>query len=339
MTIPVAVKSVAYTGNGVTTSFPVPFPFYELTVYNNGAVVFIGTYGIGAAATGGNGLPGSVEFSTPPASGHTVTIVSSTMIYQGLDLVENDAFPAESLERALDRLVCGLQDVSNTVDHTLRLSPVGPPPGALTNTPGVLRSDGSTIAFATDVDASIAALHATDTAIYSEFRAADITLQSNYRAADTGLQTEFRAADAALQLEINGIQTVAPWGLRLIPTGSPPSPTVFAAGYLKSQGGQLSFVNEAPNNTVQIVRAPIAGTDVATALAGPPLVPAAGIGATQDYVNTAVGAVSSRVSILETAKTTDEATLAAHTASLTSLASRATVLEAASPLYTRQGII
>jgi hypothetical protein len=55
--------------------------------------------GVGVAS-GGN-----VVFGSAPASGVTVVIIREQPLTQGLDLVPNDPFPAESLEEALDKLV------------------------------------------------------------------------------------------------------------------------------------------------------------------------------------------------------------------------------------------
>ena len=111
MTVSSSTSKVSFSGNGSLTTFAYSFKIFDqddLTVILRAAdgtetVQTITTHytvtGVGSAS-GGN-----VVFGTAPASGVTVVILREQPLTQGLDLVANDPFPAESLEEALDKLV------------------------------------------------------------------------------------------------------------------------------------------------------------------------------------------------------------------------------------------
>lgn len=111
MTVSSSTNKVSYSANGSLTTFA-----YTFKIFDQSDVVVIlraadGTETVQtitthytvtgvAAASGGN-----VVFGSAPANGVTVVILRSQPLTQGLDLVANDPFPAESLEEALDKLV------------------------------------------------------------------------------------------------------------------------------------------------------------------------------------------------------------------------------------------
>lgn len=111
MTVSSSTSKVSFSGNGSLTTFAYSFKIFDqddLTVILRAAdgtetVQTITTHytvtGVGSAS-GGN-----VVFGSAPASGVTVVILREQPLSQGLDLVANDPFPAESLEEALDKLV------------------------------------------------------------------------------------------------------------------------------------------------------------------------------------------------------------------------------------------
>jgi len=111
MTVSSSTNKVSYSGNGSLTTFAYTFKIFDqgdLTVILRAAdgtetTQTITTHytvsGVGSAS-GGN-----VVFGSAPASGVTVVIIREQPLTQGLDLVANDPFPAESLEEALDKLV------------------------------------------------------------------------------------------------------------------------------------------------------------------------------------------------------------------------------------------
>jgi hypothetical protein len=100
-------RRVSYTGNGATTTFAVTFPFFEINVFANDVAVSISSYSIVQVAPGATG---SVVFNTAPASGVAIVIESATVLKQETDYVEDDGFPADTHERALDRLTMAMMD-------------------------------------------------------------------------------------------------------------------------------------------------------------------------------------------------------------------------------------
>lgn len=116
MTIATTTSSVAYTGNGTTTAFAVPFAFFaagDLEVIER--VVATGVETTKALTTdytvsGGNGSTGTVNAFFAPASTVTWTIRRVTAVVQPVDLVSNSPFPAETVERAFDRATVAIQE-------------------------------------------------------------------------------------------------------------------------------------------------------------------------------------------------------------------------------------
>ncbi len=122
------IKSSA-SGDGSTSSFTYTFPINstsELSVIikaSTGAetVKDITThYTVAdAGATGG-----TVTFTSGniPASGETVVLFRNTTKNQTVDLIENDPFLAEGLENQFDNLQMQIQEVSEAVDRSFKVS-------------------------------------------------------------------------------------------------------------------------------------------------------------------------------------------------------------------------
>jgi hypothetical protein len=117
MTVSSLTTSVTYVGNGVTTAFPVTFPFFEITVEETIAGVTTALVeGSDYSVSGGAGSTGTVTISPAPASGTTIVIRRTTDRRQLADYVENDPFPAQTHEQALDRLTMVVQELANQLD-------------------------------------------------------------------------------------------------------------------------------------------------------------------------------------------------------------------------------
>jgi len=105
---------VSYTCNGAVTDFAFPYLFLaneDLFIYttDEDGVIAIITTGItitGVLETAG----GEVSFDVAPATGLTLTIERYTPVTQPVDYVSQDNFPAETHERALDRLTLIAQE-------------------------------------------------------------------------------------------------------------------------------------------------------------------------------------------------------------------------------------
>lgn len=120
-----------YTGNGSTTSFATVFQFQgagttsELTVVKR--IIATGvestlTYTTDYTVTGGNGETGTVIAATAPANTVEWHIIRNTTQSQTADYVENDPFPADAHERALDRLAMVNQEQETDLGKAFKYS-------------------------------------------------------------------------------------------------------------------------------------------------------------------------------------------------------------------------
>lgn len=125
MTLTAASTKVSYTGDGTTVAFPVTFKFFgqsELEVRQRviatGAetVLSLGTH---YTVTGGNGSTGTVTAVTAPAATVRWTIARKTLRQQLVDLVDGDAFGAETVERVFDRHMALCQEIEELASRGL----------------------------------------------------------------------------------------------------------------------------------------------------------------------------------------------------------------------------
>lgn len=127
MTVPTSTaKSGPYAGAGTTGPFTVSFRFLE-----NSHIQVIKTSSAGVDTTlaltadytvaGAGGTSGTVTLLTALAVGEKLTIVRNVPFTQDADYVQNDAFPAESHERALDKLTMQTQQLLEAVDRALQV--------------------------------------------------------------------------------------------------------------------------------------------------------------------------------------------------------------------------
>lgn len=118
MTVSAVARRVAYTGNGATLTFAAPFQFFEIEVYLDGVLKTFATHYTITQTT--PGTTGSVNFLVAPAMGLPVVLVAATAQVQDVDFTDNDSFPAETAERALDRLTMAVQEATQVHGRTLR---------------------------------------------------------------------------------------------------------------------------------------------------------------------------------------------------------------------------
>jgi len=105
MTVSTTVNKVSYTASAAQTTFAYTFKIFadgDLKVYVNSTQKTLTTdYTVtGAGDVGG----GNIVFGTGLSASDSVVIERVLDLTQGVDYVENDAFPAETHEGALDRL-------------------------------------------------------------------------------------------------------------------------------------------------------------------------------------------------------------------------------------------
>ena len=109
MTISTTTIKNSYSGNGSTTAFAYTFKLSdedEIQVIERSST---GTETVKTKTThytvGGVGgsSGGTVTMETAPASGVTLILRRATAQTQGMDLIENDPLPANTLETAVDK--------------------------------------------------------------------------------------------------------------------------------------------------------------------------------------------------------------------------------------------
>src|SRR5574343_1382273 len=130
MTISTTESRISYNGNGVTTVFSFPYRFLA-----NGDLVVLSVSAAGVETTkvlttdytltgAGDDAGGSVTMLVAPASGTRLIIYRDTDIVQETDYISGDPFPAETHERALDRLTMIAQEIGSGTDRSIKV-PVG----------------------------------------------------------------------------------------------------------------------------------------------------------------------------------------------------------------------
>lgn len=132
MTVSSTLNRVSTNGNGVSTAFPVSFPFQsqsDLVVLSTVIATGVQTtktittdYTISGTpdALGNYSSGGAVNFLSAPDSTERITIYRDPARTQLLDLQDASSFPAESLEAQLDYATMLLQRVSDQIGRSLR---------------------------------------------------------------------------------------------------------------------------------------------------------------------------------------------------------------------------
>ena len=125
MTISTTYAPIQYTGNGVTTVFSFPYTFYSatdlivtLTLISSGANT-VQVLNTDYTVTGGNGSAGSIMMTSAPSALFRLTIEMSLPYTQLDDYVENQAFPADTLESGLDKAAIRDQQLANQLGRGL----------------------------------------------------------------------------------------------------------------------------------------------------------------------------------------------------------------------------
>lgn len=126
MTVSSETRRVQYNGSGTTGPFSVPFYFLD---EGDLQVIQTDTSGVDTVLTitteytvsgEGDQSGGSVTTVSAVASGEKLTIIRSVAYTQGTDYQENDSFPAETHEQALDKLTMLVQQTDEKVDRSLK---------------------------------------------------------------------------------------------------------------------------------------------------------------------------------------------------------------------------
>lgn len=127
MTVASAVSRISYNGNGSTTAFAVPYYFLEnshlrVILRSSAGAETVQTITTNYTVTGaGNPAGGTVNMLVAPASGETLTILRDVPETQETDYQANDPFPAESHERALDKLTMIAQQIADESGRAIKI--------------------------------------------------------------------------------------------------------------------------------------------------------------------------------------------------------------------------
>ncbi|MEY5098186.1 MAG: hypothetical protein RJA36_905 [Pseudomonadota bacterium] len=119
-------KSGPYAGAGITGPFTVGFRFLDAAHLK---VIKTSTKGIDTVLTlttdytvsGVGNTTGSLTLTSALAIGEKLTIIRDVPFTQSADYVNNDSFPAESHEEAIDKLTMMVQQLKERVDASLSL--------------------------------------------------------------------------------------------------------------------------------------------------------------------------------------------------------------------------
>ena len=130
MTVSATTTKNSYSGDGSTTTFAYAFKIFadadlEVIIRSSTGTETTKTLTTHYTVTNaGNDSGGNVVFTSGniPASGETVVIRRNLTQTQGTDFVENDPFPAESHESALDRLTFICQAIQEELDRAFKIS-------------------------------------------------------------------------------------------------------------------------------------------------------------------------------------------------------------------------
>ncbi len=130
MTISTTTIKNSYSGNGSTTTFNYTFKItdqddIDVIIRSSSGTETTKTITTHYTVTGvGNSGGGTIVFTSGniPASGETIVLRRSTPLTQGVDLIENDPLPANTLEDALDKLTSINQELQEQSDRSLKIS-------------------------------------------------------------------------------------------------------------------------------------------------------------------------------------------------------------------------
>lgn len=123
MTVSAETNRIEYTASASQTLFTYPFKIFivsDIDVYVDGVLKTITTdYTVAGAGDEGGG---NVTFVTAMTGGEEVLIIRVIPFTQPTDLVENDPFPADAVEDALDRVTMLTQQNNEELARTIKLA-------------------------------------------------------------------------------------------------------------------------------------------------------------------------------------------------------------------------
>lgn len=125
MTVTTTANSATYDGDGLTTTFDVPFQFFDSTdlivterIVSTGAETVL-SLTTDYSVSGGGGDVGQVIANSAPLATVKWSIRRATSQTQLIDYTDHDPFPAETHETGLDRVTLIAQDSASEVARSL----------------------------------------------------------------------------------------------------------------------------------------------------------------------------------------------------------------------------
>ncbi|MGN1079299.1 MAG: hypothetical protein ACI4TE_03910 [Alphaproteobacteria bacterium] len=115
MTVSTPTNKVSYIGNGVATSFAIPFPFLEKDHLN----VYQLLNDIQTERTDWTVSDGNMVFETAPAENAQIVIMRNVPLTQETDYRENEILSAETLERCFDKLTMQVQQLKEQTERAV----------------------------------------------------------------------------------------------------------------------------------------------------------------------------------------------------------------------------
>jgi hypothetical protein len=125
MTIPASPTEIAYAGNGITTAFPIPFVFdtsADILVVKTDSAGTPAVLSTGFSITGGGGATGTLTMDVAPAALEKLYVIDDPAQTQPTDYTNNDAFPADAHEAALDRVTRLVKRLKGRADRCIRVA-------------------------------------------------------------------------------------------------------------------------------------------------------------------------------------------------------------------------
>lgn len=117
MTVSNSENKVFYTGNGVATTFAIPFHFLD----TGHLKVFQMSNGVQTERTDWTVSGGNLVFDVAPSSNSQFVIIRKVPFTQETDYRENEVLPAETLERNLDKLTMQVQQLKEQADRAVTM--------------------------------------------------------------------------------------------------------------------------------------------------------------------------------------------------------------------------
>lgn len=118
MTVSTTTNKVSYIGNGIATSFAIPFPYLDTSHLK----VFQLLNDIRTQRTDWTILDGNLTFETAPATDAQIVIIRTMPFTQETDYLENEVLAAEILEKNFDALTMQIQQLKEQVDRAFTVT-------------------------------------------------------------------------------------------------------------------------------------------------------------------------------------------------------------------------